>query len=63
MTYKVDGEPYGETESHEYGELVQQKSNRQRGYTVYWNQNAEFKMPAKDVVIEGSFSINSYSNV
>ena len=63
VTYKVDGEPYGETESHEYGELVQLKSEPTKGgYTFsHWNQNAEFKMPAKDVVIEGSFSINSYT--
>ena len=63
VTYKVDGEPYGETESHEYGELVQLKSEpTKEGYTFsHWNQNAEFKMPAKDVVIEGSFSINSYT--
>ena len=63
VTYKVDGEQYGETESHEYGELVQLKSEPEKeGYTFsHWNQNAEFKMPAKDVVIEGSFSINSYT--
>ena len=63
VTYKVDGEQYGETESHEYGELVQLKSEpAKEGYTFsHWNQNAEFKMPAKDVVIEGSFSINSYT--
>ena len=63
VTYKVDGEQYGEIESHEYGELVQLKSEpAKEGYTFsHWNQNAEFKMPAKDVVIEGSFSINSYT--
>ena len=63
VTYKVDGEQYGETESHEYGALVQLKSEpTKEGYTFsHWNQNAEFTMPAKDVVVEGSFSINSYT--
>ena len=63
VTYKVDGEQYGEPETHAYGELVQLKPEpTKEGYTFsHWNQNAEFTMPAKDVVVEGSFSINSYT--
>ncbi|WP_320967186.1 InlB B-repeat-containing protein, partial [Hungatella sp.] len=63
VTYRVDGEQYGEPETHAYGELVQLKSEPiKEGYTFsHWNQNVEFTMPAKDVVIEGNFSINSYT--
>ena len=59
VTYKVDGEQYGEPETHAYGELVQLKSEPiKEGYTFsHWNQNAEFTMPAKDVVIEGKCSL------
>ena len=64
VTYKVDGTQYGENETYEYGSTVtlREKSRKWRGYTFSgWSQTTEFKMPAEDVVIEGSYKINSYT--
>ena len=63
VTYKVDGEQYGETETYEYGAAVtlREKPSRE-GYTFKgWSYENGFKMPAGDVVIEGSYKINSYT--
>ena len=63
VTYKVDGQQYGEPEVYKYNELVRLKSEpTKEGYTFsHWNYGEDFQMPAKDVVIEGNFGINSYT--
>ncbi|MFR3758660.1 InlB B-repeat-containing protein, partial [Hungatella sp.] len=63
VTYKVDGQQYGEPEVYKYNELVRLKSEpTKEGYTFsHWNYGEDFRMPAKDVVIEGNFGINSYT--
>ena len=63
VTYKVNGEQFGEQETYEFNELVQLRSEpTKEGYTFsHWNRSSEFNMPANDVVIEGSFKINSYT--
>ncbi len=62
MTYKVDGEISGETESYEYGaDVTLREEPVKEGYTFsHWSRTTGFTMPAENVVIEGSFKINSY---
>ena len=51
------------TETYEYGAAVtlREKPSRE-GYTFKgWSYENGFKMPAGDVVIEGSYKINSYT--
>ena len=61
ITYKVDGEVY-ETITVEYGATIEPiEAPTKEGHTFSgWSEIPE-TMPAKDVVIEGSFSINSYT--
>ena len=61
ITYKVDGEVYA-TDSIAYGsEIVLRDEPVKEGHTFSgWNEAPE-TMPAEDIVIEGSFSVNSYS--
>ena len=61
VTYKVDGEVY-KTETVEYGATIEPIAEpTKEGHTFSgWSEIPE-TMPANDVVIEGSFSINTYS--
>ena len=61
LTYKVDGEVY-ETETIEYGATITPiAAPTKEGHTFSGWSEIPATMPAKDVVIEGSFSINSYT--
>ena len=62
VTYEVDGSAYGKEETYEYGSAVTlQKEPKKEGYTFSkWDHEDGFTMPAHDVVIKGSFKINSY---
>ena len=61
LTYKVDGEEY-KTSTVVYGaELTAETDPTKEGYTFCgWSEIPE-KMPAHDVEVTGSFSINSYT--
>lgn len=61
LTYKVDGEEY-KTLAVEYGTaIVAEEEPTKEGYTFSgWSEIPE-TMPAKDVVITGTFTINSYT--
>ena len=63
VTYKVDGEVSGAVETYEYGrEVTLREEPLKEGYTFsHWNQETGFTMPAENVVIEGSFHVNSYT--
>ena len=59
LTYKVDGEVYGEIESYEYGQRITAKENPSKlGYKFSgWTEIPE-TMPAHNVEVEGTFSID-----
>lgn len=61
LTYYVDGEVY-KTDSIEYGAaIVPEAEPTQEGYTFSgWSEIPE-TMPAHDVVVNGSFTINMYN--
>ena len=61
LTYMIDGEVYYTT-TVEYGAVVPEIENPSReGHTFSgWSEIPE-TMPARDVVIEGSFAVNSYN--
>ncbi len=61
LTYMVDGEEY-KTSEVEYGTtIIAEDEPMKEGYTFSgWSEIPE-TMPAKDVVITGSFAINSYT--
>ena len=61
ITYIVDGEIYA-TDSHAYGsEIILIDEPEKEGYTFSgWSEIPE-TMPAEDITIIGSFSINTYS--
>ena len=63
LTYKLDGEEYS-VDSIAYGTvLVQKEALTKEGYSFSgWSEIPE-TMPAKDVTITGSFSVNSYNLV
>ena len=61
VTYVVDGEVYA-TDSIAYGsELVLRDEPTKEGHTFSGWSDVPATMPANDVVIEGSFTVNSYS--
>ena len=61
ITYKVDGEVYA-TDSIAYGsEIVLRDEPVKEGHTFSGWSEAPETMPAEDIVIEGSFSVNSYT--
>ena len=61
LTYMVDGEVYA-TETHAYGEaLTPLPAPEKEGYTFDGWQNMMRSMPAHDVTVKGSFTINSYT--
>ena len=61
LTYKVDGEVY-KTLTYSYGSKINPaKEPTKEGYTFSgWSEIPE-TMPAKDVTVTGSFTINSYT--
>ena len=67
VTYKVDGKDYGNTETYVFNsDVVIRPVPTKEGYTFSgWkigDKDAEnFKMPAHDVTIEGTFAINRYT--
>ena len=61
LTYKVDGEVY-KTESIAYGtELTREVEPAKEGYTFLGWSEIPATMPAHDVVITGTFAVNSYT--
>jgi uncharacterized repeat protein (TIGR02543 family) len=61
VTYKVDGEVFA-TDSLTYGsEIVLRDEPVKEGHTFGGWSEAPATMPANDVTIEGSFTINSYT--
>ena len=61
LIYKVDGEVY-KTETVEYGAAITLIDEpTKEGYTFSGWSEAPETMPAKDIVIEGSFTVNSYT--
>ena len=61
VTYTVDGEYYA-TDRVVYGnEIVLRDEPAKVGYTFSGWSEAPKTMPAKDIVIEGTFSVNSYT--
>ena len=63
VTYKFDGELYGDIETYEYNAPVELRQEPQKeGYTFGgWSSETGFNMPAENVVIEGSFKVNEYT--
>ena len=59
LTYKVDGEQYGEIETYEYGEKIEPRENPEKyGYKFSgWSEIPE-TMPAQNVEVTGTFSID-----
>ena len=63
LTYTVDGESYNESEV-EYGtELTAIAEPTKEGYTFSGWQGLPETMPAHDVTVSGSFTLNSYKAV
>ncbi|MBE6285495.1 MAG: hypothetical protein E7093_03515 [Bacteroidales bacterium] len=61
ITYKVDGEVYA-TDSIAYGsEIVLRDEPVKEGHTFSGWSDVPETMPANDITIEGTFSINSYT--
>ena len=63
VTYKVDGIQVGNIETYDYGETVDIRDPYVKtGYTVSaWSRTADFAMPAEDVVITATSTINKYT--
>ena len=69
VTYKVDGEQYGATETYKVGDNVVIRDNpTKEGYTFSgWTSDdaafnsSGFKMPARNVTIKGTFVANEYN--
>ena len=63
VTYKVDGVQVGDVETYKYGDPVTIRDKFvKEGYTVTdWSKTADFTMPANDVVITATSSVNSYT--
>ena len=61
ITYVVDGEVY-KTESYAYGSVIAiENSPVKEGYTFSGWSGVPSTMPAKDVTVSGSFTVNSYT--
>ena len=61
ITYMVDGELY-KTESYAYGSMVEAiAAPIKEGYTFGGWSGVPSTMPAKDITINGSFTVNSYT--
>ncbi len=59
LTYKVDGEQYGEVENYTYGQTITPREVPEKeGYSFTgWGEVPE-TMPARNVVLEGSFYVD-----
>ena len=61
ITYVVDGEVY-KTESYAYGSVIAiENSPVKEGYTFSGWSGVPETMPAKDVTVSGSFTVNNYT--
>ena len=61
LTYKVDGEVYA-TDSIAYGAAIEPAAEpTKEGHTFSGWSDIPATMPAEDIIIEGSFSVNSYT--
>ena len=61
VIYKVDGEEY-QSELVEYGSMINlPKYPIKEGHTFSGWQNVPESMPAEDITIEGTFTVNSYN--
>ncbi|WP_171031749.1 InlB B-repeat-containing protein, partial [[Clostridium] hylemonae] len=62
VTYLVDDVQYGAVDSYVYNsDVTLRNAPDKEGYTFSgWQHPDNFKMPAKDVVIKGTFSVNNY---
>ncbi len=61
ITYKVDGEIYA-TDSIKFGATIEPiEAPTKEGYTFSGWKDIPATMPAKDIVVEGTFTINSYT--
>ena len=59
MNYVIDGEPY-KTVEVEYGATIVPEVPEKEGYTFSGWEGLPETMPAEDVTVTGTFSINSY---
>ena len=63
VTYMVDGQQYGEIDTYKYDESVKdlRKEPTKEGYTFSgWDRTLPDKMGTEDIVVNGSFTINTY---
>ena len=63
LVYKIDGEVVSETDVEFGAEIVSLESPVKEGYTFSGWDNVPVTMPANDVEINGTFTINSYKLV
>lgn len=61
LTYEVDGEEYKATTVVYGTELIPEPNPTKEGYTFGGWSEIPSTMPAKDVVVTGTFTVNSYS--
>ena len=62
LTYKVDDEVYGEVETINCGATITpREAPTKEGYTFSGWDNVPAKMPAQDVTVSGTFTINKYT--
>ncbi len=63
VNYVVDGKPYGESVSAEYNsDVTVIAAPTKEGYTFSgWDKTGTFKMPANDVTISGTFTVNTHN--
>ena len=63
VTYKVDGQQYGKSDTYKYGADIAglRKEPTKEGYTFSgWDRTLPDKMGTEDIVVNGSFTINTY---
>ena len=62
LTYEVDGEQYGEKQTYKFGyEVAAPGKPEKTGYTFSGWDKTLTEMPAHDVTVKGSFTVNTYS--
>ena len=61
LTYKVDGDTYKTAEVEYCADITPEQAPTKEGYTFSgWSEIPE-TMPAKDVIVTGSFTVNKYN--
>ena len=61
LTYKVDGKTYKTAEVEYCADITPEQAPTKEGYTFSgWSEIPE-TMPAKDVIVTGSFTVNKYN--